>query len=348
MNSLIRHRTVGNTGLTLSELGLGTAPLGNLYRPMSGVESERIVSSALDAGLTYLDTAPYYGFGLSERRLGDGVRGRSATVVSTKVGRLLRPLPDAPHAMERDGFHAPLPFTALYDYSYDGVMHSWEASLQRLGLARVDILYVHDIGGLTHGAEGAARFRELTEGGGLRALEELRAGEVISAYGVGVNEWEVCLQVMEHAKLDLILLAGRYTLLDHRALDALFPDCARQGIAVVVGGVYNSGILATGTRNGAVPYYDYAPASPSVISRVRELEEVCDRHGVALPAAALQFSLANPVVASALLGLGSTQQVATAVQCYRAAIPQAFWEELKSRRLVPAHAPVPVHAARPA
>lgn len=345
MKPAVARRTLGTTGLQLSELGLGTAPLGNLYRPMSSQEAGLTVAAALEAGLTYLDTAPYYGFGLSERRLGDGVRGHPNAVLSTKVGRLLRPLPVASEEPSRDGFAAPLPFVAEYDYSYDGVMRSWEASLQRLGLARIDILYVHDIGAVTHGQESAERFRELTDGGGLRALEELRAGRVIAGFGVGVNECEVCLQVMEHARLDVILLAGRYTLLDQVSLEAFLPTCLSRGVSLVVGGVYNSGILATGTRSGAVPYYDYAPASPAVIQRVREIEAVCDLHQVSLPAAALQFSLAHPAVASAILGLGGPQQVAMALQAYSAVIPPAFWAELSSRGLLHAAAPIPRSAS---
>ena len=341
MNNRIPTRRVGKTSLTVTELGLGTAPLGNLYKPVSDYDSDGACAAALEIGIGYVDTAPYYGFGLSERRVGDALRGCDSIVVSTKVGRLLKPDPRLRGANERHGYCSPLPFVPVYDYSFDGVMASWEASLQRLGLARVDILYVHDIGRLTHGAADEAHFRQLTQGGGFRALEQLRAAGAIQAFGLGVNEIPVCLEAMNHAQLDVILLAGRYTLLEQGALDALLPACQRLGTSIVIGGPYNSGILATGTRHGGALYYNYGTAPQTVVDRVRRLERICDRFDIPLAAAALQFPLAHPQVASVIPGLCSAHHVELTAKLYATVIPAPFWQELKGTGLLHADAPLP-------
>ena len=335
-------RTIGNTGLKITELGFGTAPLGNLFRPLPDGLAQQTLAAAEQAGFGYYDTAPFYGFGLSERHLGDALRRRRGVVVSTKVGRVLKPVPGpVDEAQVRHGFATPMPFEPVYDYSYDAVMRSYEASLQRLGLGRIDILYVHDIGRLTHGEQNAARMAELTKGGGLKALEELRAGGAIAAFGMGVNEVAACLEVMDHARLDVILLAGRYTLLEQTSLDALFPRCEAAGTAIVVGGPYNSGILALGTKTGATLYYNYEPAPADVIDKVRKIEAVCDRHGVPLAAAALQFPLAHRLVASVIPGLDSPERVAQTLALYRYKIPAALWQDLRQEKLVRADAPIP-------
>lgn len=332
-------RLIGSTGLRVSELGFGTASLGNLYQPVADAAARTTIEAALDAGLTYVDTAPYYGLGLSERRVGDAVRGREV-VLSTKVGRLLTPDAAVRDDRERYGFRSAMPFAPVYDYSYDGVMRSWEASLQRLGLARIDLLYVHDIGRLTHGEDHRRTFRQLVDGGGLRALEELREAAVIGGFGIGVNEIEVCLEVMGEARLDAVLLAGRYTLLEQAALDALFPACAEAGTSMVVGGPYNSGILATGTR-GATQYYNYSAAPAEIVARVAAIEAVAARHGVRLAAAALQFPLAHEQVASVIPGFGDPGRVQQTLELYRSPIPAAFWAELRAERLLREDAPVP-------
>ena len=258
------------------------------------------------------------------------------------MGRLLRPVTQSIVAEERDGFHSLMPFEPVYDYTREGILRSWEASLQRLGLARIDILLIHDIGATTHGDESDAMFSQLTHGGGFRALEELRASGAIRAFGLGVNEWQVCMLAMQHVQLDVVLLAGRYTLLDQGALEVFLPACARKNIAVVAGGVYNSGILATGTRSRAVPYFNYAPAAAHVVERVVRLEAICDAYGVSLPAAALQFTLAHPVIVSAVLGFGGTAEVASALAALHADIPPPFWRELRNQGLIRAEAPLPV------
>ena len=336
----MRQRLVPRADVRVSEIGFGAAMLGNLYQPLSDEESRETLVAALDAGMTYVDTAPRYGHGLSERRVGDILRERSDVILSTKVGRLFRANPKLKGNAERNGFRSPMPFEAVYDYSYDGVMRSYEDSLQRLGLARIDFLYIHDIGRLTHGEEHPRTFAELT-GGGFRALEELRASGAIAGFGLGVNEWEICLEAMAHADLDIVLLAGRYTLLEQGAIARFLPACAKRGISVVIGGAYNSGILATGTRGGETPLYDYGPAPAHIIERVRQLEAVCDAFSVPLAAAALQFPLAHPAVVSVIPGLGSVARVAQTLDLYRTVIPPGFWARLRDEALVHPGAPLP-------
>ena len=337
----IPRRRIGRTGVHVSEIGLGAAPLGNLYQSISDVDAQETLAAALSADVTYVDCAPYYGFGLCERRVGDGVRGQGDVVISSKVGRVLVPAPDVVDDSERYGFRSSMPFTPTFDYSYDGVMRSWEASLQRLGLARIDILYIHDIGAATHGEAHQQRIMQLTKQGGLRALDALRSEGQIDAFGLGVNEIEVCLTLLRESDLDVILLAGRYTLLEQGALDELMPECARRDVSLVIGGPYNSGILATGTRGAQTPRFNYEGAPDNVIQKVRQLEDVCERHEVRLPAAALQFALAHPQVASVIPGLCGRAQVEKTLELYRARIPEAFWNELKSQRLIRDDAPVP-------
>lgn len=339
------RRALGRTRVHVSEIGLGSACLGNLYEPMSDGDAFDTVFAAFDAGISYIDTAPYYGFGLSEARVGEALSQRQGEiVVSTKVGRVLVPAPHVKDDSERFGFRSAQPFTPMFDYSYDGVMQSWQASRQRLKRSRIEILYVHDIGRLTHGERHQAYFQQLTGGGGLRALSELRAGGEIDAFGIGVNEIAVCLELLQEADLDVILLAGRYTLLEQQPLDDLFPLCLRRGTSIVIGGPYNSGILATGTQGPVAPRFNYEIAGSHVLDRVRRLEQVCSEFAVPLPAAALQFPLAHPVVSSVIPGLGSRSQVAQTVSFHRTPIPAPFWRELKSQQLIREDAPVPADA----
>jgi D-threo-aldose 1-dehydrogenase len=342
---LLPTRCIGKTRLSVSELGFGAASLGNLYRIVSDSDARETIRAAIEAGITYFDTAPYYGFGLSERRVGDALREHSGMVLSTKVGRLLKASPSVHGWAERHGFCSPMPFEAEFDYTFEGVMTSWEASKHRLGLAHIDVLYVHDIGSLTHGERHETTFHQLTDGGGFRALEQLRAAGEILAFGIGVNEIAICLEAMKHAHLDVILLAGRYTLLEQNALDTLLPACERAGTSIVVGGPYNSGILATGTRQGGALHYDYAIAPPTVVDRVRRLEAHCEQHGVPLAAAALQFPLAHPQVVSVIPGLGSPRHIERTLALYETNIPNALWHALKDDGLLRADAPVPQPSA---
>lgn len=335
----LKRQALGRTGLTVTELGFGGAPLGNLFRPLPEAEAQATLAAARAGGFNYFDTAPFYGFGLSEQRLGQGLRGGDF-VISSKVGRLLEPVagPVDENTL-RHGYATPLPFEPVFDYSYDAVMRSWRESLQRLG--RIDLLYIHDIGRMTHGADNAVRMAELTAGGGLKALEELRARGEIAGFGMGVNEVAACLEVMAHARLDVILLAGRYTLLEQTPLDDLFPRCAEAGTAIVIGGPFNSGILAVGTRSGAPLIFNYDAAPRAVIEKVAALETVCETHGVPLAAAALQFPLAHPLVASVIPGLDSPRRVEQALALYRTPVPPALWRTLKEQGLLHDAAPVP-------
>jgi D-threo-aldose 1-dehydrogenase len=342
VTTILPTRCIGKTTLSVSELGFGAASLGNLYRIVSDSDARETAGAAIDAGITYFDTAPYYGFGLSERRVGDALREHRGIVLSTKVGRLLKASADVHGYAERHGFFSPMPFEPQFDYTFEGVMSSWEASKQRLGLAHIDILYVHDIGRLTHGKRHEMIFHQLIDAGGFRALEQLRATGQILAFGIGVNETAICLEAMKHAHLDVILLAGRYTLLEQNALDELLPACESTGTSVVVGGPYNSGILATGTRQGGALHYDYGIAPQSVVDRVRRLEEHCEQHGVPLAAAALQFPLAHPQVVSVIPGLGSPRHIERTIALYKMNIPDALWHALKNDGLLHADAPVPL------
>jgi D-threo-aldose 1-dehydrogenase len=338
---MIAKREIRRAGLSVSVLGLGAASVGNLYRPVADEDARATLKAALDAGMTYVDTAPRYGHGLSERRVGDVVRGREDVVLSSKVGRLMTPDARLKGDGERHGFRSPLPFEQVYDYTHDGIMRSYEDSLQRLGLARIDILYVHDIGPMTHGEDDARTFGQLTSGGGFRALERLRESGAIAAFGLGVNEWRVCLRAMEHVDLDVVLLAGRYTLLEQTALESFLPAALAREVSVVVGGAYNSGILATGVRGAGPHYYDYGEAPAEIVERVRRLETLAERHGVPLAAAALQFCLAHPAVVSVIPGLGSVSRVRATLDLHDTVIPTGFWCDLRAEGLVDPRAPLP-------
>ena len=333
-------RRIGETGLWVPPVGIGTTPLGNLFRPMDDGEARATLDRALAAGMGLVDTAPVYGAGLAERRVGDAVRGRPGVTLSTKVGRLLAPVPEGGDDISGQLFRSALPFGAAFDYSHDGVLRSFEDSLQRLGLARVDQLLVHDIGRRTHGALHASRRAELVEGGGLRALRRLREEGTVASIGLGVNEVEICLDFMDQARFDAILLAGRYTLLEQGALDRFLPRCLAEGTSAIIGGLYNSGILATAAP-AERPHYDYAPPPPAIMAHVAGLRAVCRDHGVDLGAAALQFVLAHPAVAAVIPGLGSVGEVDETVARAHAAIPADFWAELVAAGLIRRDAPVP-------
>lgn len=341
MISPLPTSAVGGSGVRITALGLGLAPLGNLYRPIGEGEARDTIDTALELGIRYFDTAPYYGFGLSERRSGDALRGLPGIVVSTKAGRLLNPSPAVDTAVERHGFVSPMPFEPLFDYSFEGILRSHEQSLQRLGLARIDILLVHDIGRQTHGASHGERLAELLDRGGLKALCRLREEGTVSAIGLGVNEIEICLELLKRAKLDLILLAGRYTLLEQGGIDRLLPKCASEGVSVVIGGPFNSGILATGASALEAAHYNYAPASEHIRERVNRLEAICSAHRVPLAAAALQFPLAHPAVASVIPGFASAAELRSGVAHFQTPIPADMWSELRNEGLIDPRAPVP-------
>lgn len=296
----MKKRRIGATDLEVTEYSFGGASLGNLYQAVSRDDAMDAMDAAWSAGMRFFDTAPHYGFGLSERRFGDFLRHkpRDSYVLSTKVGRLLHPVPE--DQVPNLGFVDPLPFKLEYDYSYDAIMRSVDFSYARLGLNKIDILFVHDIGVYTHGVELTKVHMKQFLDGGVRALEELKSSGVISAYGLGVNEVQVCLDVMRRTPLDCILLAGRYTLLDRTAEAELLPLCREHKTSLVVGGVFNSGILATGPVAGA--HFDYSPPTPDVQSKVREMMKLAADGGYPLAAAALEFPLHDDAVATVLVG----------------------------------------------
>ena len=319
-------------------LGLGCAPLGNLYDPISDSQAAELLAAAWDDGIRFYDTAPHYGQGLSERRVGDALRGadRVDYVLSTKVGRLLKP---AGYADSRYAYRSPMPFDITYDYSYGGVMRSYEDSLQRLGLDRIDILLMHDIGQATHGDQNALYF-SIAMGEGYRALAELRSSGDVRAIGLGVNEFEVCEQALDHGDWDCFLLAGRYTLLEQEALRTFLPACEARGCSVVIGGPYNSGILATGVGNGEA-HYNYGDPPADVVRKVIRLEAACEEYGIPLAAAALQFPLAHPAVAAVIPGMDTPVHVAQTRRLLRMPIPDDLWRTLKDLKLLRQDAPVP-------
>ncbi|MDH3715808.1 MAG: aldo/keto reductase [Gammaproteobacteria bacterium] len=328
----------GNT-LTFTELGFGTAPLGNLYRAISDDEAQAILDLAWSGGVRYYDTAPLYGLGLSETRLNRFLRGKNRDdyVLSTKVGRLLR----ACGADDRTGigkwFDVPTR-QEVYDYSYDGIMRSLEFSLERLGVDRVDILYVHDIDIANHGTKTQRDTHvNVLMDGGYNALIELRDQGVVEAIGAGVNEWEVCQILAERGDFDLFLLAGRYTLLEQEALESFLPLCEARGIGIVIGGPYNSGILASGPRPGA--FYNYDPAPEPILEKVRQLEAVCQSHDVSLVEAAFQFPLMHPSVVAVIPGGQSMAQMQSNLGVAEVNVPAALWADLKKQGLMREDAP---------
>jgi D-threo-aldose 1-dehydrogenase len=331
---------IGNGGITFTELGFGSAPIGNLYRAISEAEAQATLEAAWDSGVRYFDTAPLYGTGLSETRLNHFLRGRKRDdyVLSTKVGRLLQVCPPDQRTGIGKFFDTPNR-REIYDYSYDGVMRSLEFSLERLGLDRVDILYVHDLDIFTHGSKAAsdARIEEFFSNRAYDAMVSLRDQGVIKAIGGGINEWGVCQKLTERGDFDLFLLAGRYTLLEQEALQSFLPLCQKRGIGITLGGPYNSGILARGPSEGA--QYNYSNAPQSVIDRVARIDAICKRHKVRMIEAALKFPLLHPAVMSVIPGGQSVEEVRSNRQILDAHIPPALWADLKAEGLMRHDAP---------
>src|ERR1700722_5021604 len=332
----------GSPSVCLPALGFGAAPLGNLYTAHSDADAVATVQAALSAHFQYFDTAPYYGFGLSEQRLGVALGSavdRPGLAISTKVGRALVPAPGR-IGSSRYGFIDGMPFEPVFDYSYDAVMRSFDASVRRLGGRRIDILLAHDLGQVTHGAAHLARWSEFLAGG-YRAMCQLRNENVVGAIGLGVNEIDVCLQALQEIDVDCFLLAGRYTLLEQSALDVLLPECARRGVSVIIGAPFNSGILIEGVDGTSPAHYNYAPASPEVIGRVRRLTAVCSAHRVSVASVAIQFPLAHPAVVSVIPGLATPEEVYQVKEFLSAPIPPSLWSDLRSERLLHPGAPTP-------
>ena len=328
-------RTLPRSGIALTAMGLGCAQLGGLYQAISDEEAQAIVDAAWDTGIRYFDTAPYYGYTLSERRLGAALRERErdSFVLSTKAGRLMHLDPGVRPG--ENGWAQPLPFRPHFDYTYDGIKRSHQDSLRRLCLDRIDILYVHDIGQATHGKLHQHYWRQLTEGGGFRALTQLREEGSVRAIGLGVNEWQAVADAMEECDIDCALLAGRYTLLEQGAREPLLDRCARRGVGIVIGGPFNSGILA-GTRK-----FNYEDAPATILARVDAIAAVCRAHGVPLQAAALQFPMAHPAVVSCVAGAHSPAQLRENAAWFAQPLPDALWQELARRGLLDSGTPTP-------
>lgn len=327
------RRKVTRGGLEVTALGLGCAAFGGLYRDAPLADAQAALQAAWDRGIRYFDAAPMYGLGRAEHILGDFLRETtrpaSEAVVSTKAGRLMvsprpgRPAKAAPKNPFDSGWVNGLNFVEVFDYSYDGIMRSFDDSQQRLGRPEIDLIFLHDIGHVTHGDRNEAHWQDLTSGG-FRALEELRAAGVIKGFGLGVNETAVIKAAMAEADLDCCLLAGRYTLLD-RDGEELLDETARRGVAIVAGGVFNSGILAGGDAK-----FNYVDAPALVVHRVERLKAICASHGVPLGAAAIQFPLRHPGVTSVVVGARTARTITTSADWFETPIPQALWSELEN------------------
>lgn len=334
-------RGVGKTEASVPVFGFGAAPIGNLYKAMPDEAGIGLIHAALEGGFRYFDTAPYYGFGMSERRLGAALAHWSsseAVVISTKVGRVLTPV--APAQGDRHGFVDADPYEPDYDYSYDGVMRSFEGSCARLGRSEIDIIFTHDLGTVTHGEEHARHYRDFCESG-FRALAELRKAGQIKAIGIGANEWEIGLAAMADVDLDCFLLAGRYTLLEQNAAEMFLPEAMARDVSIIIGGPFNSGILAADLSDPDSLHYNYAAAPEAVIDRVRRLHAACKRFGTRLTAAALQFPLAHPAIASVIPGLSTLTELEQAITDIGTDIPDGLWPALRDEGLIDNNAPVP-------
>lgn len=336
---LLNQRT--QRAVPLTEMGFGGAPLGNLYRKVSDIDAQAALDAAYEAGLRFFDTAPQYGLGRSEQRIGQALNrfGRDTVQLSTKVGRLL--IDCAPHEVTPEAFVNVPNRRIVFDYSYDGVLRSYEASKARLGVSNLDMLMVHDVCAFSQGSQEASdmRIRELFDRGGYRALSELRDAGEIAAIGAGVNEWQVCQKLLGLGDFDGFLLAGRYTLLEQDALDSFLPLCEKRDVGIILGGPYNSGILATGAVPGAK--YNYVDAPEPILQQVRRIEAVCAAHDTPLIAAALQFVLGHPCVKTVVPGAVNAAEVRANVALLQRRIPAALWADLRHEGLIRADAPLP-------
>jgi D-threo-aldose 1-dehydrogenase len=332
-------RTLGKRGPKVTLLGFGGVPIADFWSRMPEEQALGTVRSAAEAGLNLFDTSPLYGHGLSEHRIGHVLRQRprDSFVLSTKVGRVLEPAP--PEEIHRGWFAGGLNFKPRTDYTYDGAMRSFEQSINRLGLHRIDVLLIHDVDIWSHGEAAYEEIVATAFTGALKALQKLRDEKVVKAIGIGVNELDSSIRFARGGDIDTILLAGRYTLLEHAALDELLPLCLRNGIGIMLGGPYNSGILAT----GAVPSakYNYKDAPPEIMARVARIDALCKRHGIPIAAAALQFPLGHLAVSSMIPGAALPKEVERNIRLMQMPIPPELWQELKREGLMPDGAPTP-------
>lgn len=333
MNHL-HDRRLGSSALTLGSMGLGVAPLGNLYAQVSDADADATLAGAERCDFSWFDVAPLYGYGRAEERLGRFLRrfGHAGKIVATKVGRVLEP---APSAQVHAHFVSPLQYRPVFDYSPAGIERSYDESLRRLGLDRVQILLLHDIDRPHHPRRHRPVVKQLLDEA-LPTLHRLKADGRVDAIGLGIGEWDVGYEILANADIDCVLLAGRYTLLDQSAFTSGFLDaCARRGVGVLAGGVFNSGFLAGGTT------YDYHPASEELVKRRDHLSVLCHRYGVRLAAVALQFSAAHPAIASLVVGARSVEETEAIMKWKRVVVPEDLWNSLRTDELIPLDAPVP-------
>jgi len=339
-------RNLPRTGQALTTLGMGCAPLGSWYKRVSDGDARAAVDAAWNAGVRLFDTAPFYGYTLSEHRLGEAMRDRprGEWVLSTKVGRMMRPLKAlrAPGAPLVNDWIDPLPFEPVFEYGAAAVRRSIEDSLQRLGVQHIDIALIHDIGVFTHAELQATYWQQLTTGGGFREMELMRREGLIGAVGLGVNEWQVIHDAMQHTDLDCCLLAGRYTLLEQGSLSPFLEACVKRQVGVIIGGPFNSGVLVSGPVKGAM--FNYAVADDSVLARASRLQQTCAEFGVPLAAAALQFPLAHPAVVSCIPGARDAAELQQIVGWLRHDTPADLWAALRVRGLIDPAAPLPGEA----
>ena len=318
--------------------------MGNLYRKISEEEAQATLQAAYDAGIRFFDTAPQYGLGRSECRFGEAIRrnGRDTLQLSTKIGRLL--VDCEPDEVTPEAFVDVPQKRIVFDYTYDGVMRSYEASRERIGVENADVLLIHDVDVFSQGSQEAsdAKVRELFDGGGYRALDELRSAGDVAAIGAGVNEWQVCERLLGLGDFDGFLLAGRYTLLEQEALDSFLPLCVARDVGIILGGPYNSGILASGPVPGAK--FNYADAPPEILERTRQIQAVCAAHDTPLIAAALQFVMGHPAVKTVIPGAMSADEVRANVEVFKTDIPDGLWSDLRSEGLIRPDAPLPSEA----
>ncbi|MBJ7539384.1 aldo/keto reductase [Marinomonas sp. C1424] len=316
-----------SSGSAITEIGFGSAGVGNLYRPISYEAVSKAMTKAHKLGIRYFDTAPHYGAGLAERRMGVALEAmsRDDIFLSTKVGRVLHPDKNS-HKKDADHYVEASPFDREYDYSYDGIMRSFEDSLQRLGVSRIDMLFMHDIGELTHQEKNKVYFQQAIDGG-FSAMSELREQGLVGNIGLGVNEWQVCDRAMEYAQFDCFMVANCFTLLNHDITDSFTDKCAANQVSLIAAAPFSSGILAKGSRD--LGHYFYAEAPPDIVTKVVAIEAVCEQFDVSLQAAAIQYALRYDCVKSIAIGMASEERVVQNIAWYQEAIPEAFWQALE-------------------
>lgn len=333
----MKKRKIGKTNLFVSEIGFGGASIGNLYNECTNAAAKDVIETCLDLGINFFDTAPEYGHGLSERRMGDALRSQAKHdyVLSTKVGDILFARHD--NSPQQSKFINKLPFHLRFDYSYDGVMRAFEDSLHRLGLNSIDILFVHDLDPVVHKEGSFLQHFNTYLDQGYKALDKLRSEGVIKAIGLGVKQWEVCAEAMKYGDYDCHMLQGNYTLLEQPAFDTFMDTCVKKQISILLAGPYASGILATGPVKGA--YFHHSEADDHILKKVKVIQDICESYHVPLQAAAIQFPLRHPAIASVVVGTASTHSMQQNVEFSQLSIPSALWDALKQQNIIPKESP---------